>query len=181
MSLSSNPCPFTVYAHQHPIPIPHSQHQPHQCPSLIFLRPPLPPKLLTCANRPNLLESVELHSKVMRGARAKTVLGAVLDGALLCGVAHSYVDRINEGRVPVIETALVRVMRVCTPPPNSIPHPEYNILHLVKYSPRVLWLHSRCSPPFDLKHQTPRVHTNALMFLVCRSGTIGRLKPESPF
>lgn len=100
-----------------PYPIPSTNRT--NSPSLIFLRPPLPPKLLTCANRPNLLEAVELHSKVMRGARAKTVLGAVLDGALLCGVAHSYVDRINEGRVPVIETALVRVMRVCTPPPTA--------------------------------------------------------------
>jgi hypothetical protein len=56
----------------------------------------------------------------MRSARAKSVLGAVLDGSLLCGVARSYVDRINEGRVPVIETALVRVMQVRKPPPQTL-------------------------------------------------------------
>ena len=46
-----------------------------------------------------------LKSRIFKKLKPKTVNGHVLNGPMLLDLAQSYVDTINNGKVPTIETA----------------------------------------------------------------------------
>jgi hypothetical protein len=50
-----------------------------------------------------------LKQKVMAKARPKTMNGHALNGSMLVELANSYVKALNDGEVPVIESAWTNV------------------------------------------------------------------------
>ena len=56
--------------------------------------------------RPDFVEQViELRKKVLNRVKPKTLNGKNLSGGMLCKLAESYVEAINKGAVPNIESA----------------------------------------------------------------------------
>ncbi len=60
--------------------------------------------------RPEFLEQLsKLKHKVFTKARPKTMNGHALNGSMLVELAQSYVQALNNGEVPVIESAWTNV------------------------------------------------------------------------
>jgi hypothetical protein len=56
--------------------------------------------------RPEFLEGINhLRTKVFKKAKAKTLKGQLVTGPMIVELANSYVDALNGGSVPTIESA----------------------------------------------------------------------------
>jgi len=56
--------------------------------------------------RPEFVEGLQnLRQKVFKKARPKTLRGQIVSGSMLLELANSYVEALNTGSVPTIESA----------------------------------------------------------------------------
>ena len=56
--------------------------------------------------RPEFVEGLQnLRQKVLKKTRPKTLKGQIVTGSMLLDLANSYVDALNTGSVPTIESA----------------------------------------------------------------------------
>lgn len=72
-------------------------------------------------------QSKSFHTKLMKKIRPKTMNGKCLNGEMLIGLCKAYVEAINKGGVPVIETAWKYVVKTeCAKNMEGITAKRYN-------------------------------------------------------
>lgn len=63
-------------------------------------------KLAETDLRPEFNQQIDLlRSKILKKVKTKMISGKAVNGSMLIELAESYINALNEGRVPTIQTA----------------------------------------------------------------------------